>query len=114
MSVDIAAANATFLQALYKHAATKLIAPATHSTTTATPVATESPASSAQKGAGTKLHIERPFSLTDLTPLTETIPSRNLPEELSVFDRGDATGRHPRRADTALRYVRAYPRIPKA
>lgn len=113
MSVDIAAANATFLQALYKHAATKLIAPA-HPATTATPVANQTPASSAQKGAGTKLHIERPFSLTDLTPLTETVPSRNLPEELSVFDRGDATGRHPRRADTALRYVRAYPRIPKA
>ena len=62
-----------------------------------------------------KLHIPHPFSLSGVPVLEERVPHESLPDELLVYDRANATGRHTHRRrgagrpEKALRYVRLYP-----
>ncbi|KAI0761351.1 hypothetical protein BD413DRAFT_244980, partial [Trametes elegans] len=120
MTVDVARANATFLASLPKPAQPRLRpllalantpAPASSAATTAT----TKPSTRGSLSSNTsKPHtIEHPFSLAGVSTLDEPIMRAHLPDELHVFDRGNITGRRPRRPESALRYVRVHPRPSK-
>ncbi|KAI0819898.1 hypothetical protein BC628DRAFT_1289436, partial [Trametes gibbosa] len=124
MRVDVAQANAAFFASLCKearilppslpmHSPTSSSASSSSDTTVRRTISTSS--SAPAKSAGHTLHLSQPYSLADLPALTQRIARSHLPEELLVFDRANTTGRHPRRAhpQRPLRYVRAYPRLPK-
>ncbi|KAH9848143.1 hypothetical protein C2E23DRAFT_704599, partial [Lenzites betulinus] len=129
MRVNVAQANAAFFASLCKEARAlpQVIRPPspTSSTSSASSSSSEATVRRAPslagtavpsvKPAGRTLHLERPYSLAGLPPLTHQVARSRLPEELLVFDRANTTGRNPQRArpQRALRYVRAYPHLPK-
>ncbi|KAI0357716.1 hypothetical protein OH77DRAFT_1398580 [Trametes cingulata] len=107
MRIDIARANAAFLASLEKQ--TQLDASCSRPIPAAKPLAARA---SNTSHTHDKTLLQQPFSLAGLPKLEEHVIPEHLPEELFVFDRGDITGRHARRPESALRYVRAYPRVP--
>ncbi|KAI0366521.1 hypothetical protein BV20DRAFT_640466 [Pilatotrama ljubarskyi] len=110
MRVDIARANAPFLASLAKQATVE--PPCPRPAVPAVKALAPQTSSADANSEHSRLELQHPFSLAGLPKLEQHIIPEHLPEELFVFDRGDITGRHPRRPETALRYVRAYPRVP--